>query len=631
MLEPRSLRFRMLLGSLLVELVVMAVIVFNGYRLMNEAVLRTVDTTQDEMAITLTAAVAPAARKGDLTVLQGFFDELTSLDHHGVRYVRVVGSDGRVLLGAGALPGARLPEPDTDLSAAIKRRIVNIRRPLLLAGGEPGLLQFGMSSEALLRARRELLFQGAALTAISVLITALLLGIVANWVYRRLDRVIQSSVALARGDYAQVIPVSGEDEIATLAHNFNLMSAAVRERMKALAASETEFRSLFEQSAVGLALVDTGGRLLRFNRRLCQIMKVGPVELDRLRLEPLPFLAGIARRAHDRIREGHTDPQESDHVYRTGGEVVWLRLTVSAFDSGSGERSLLLVFQDITKQKHAEIALIENRNQLEDLVDQRTAALAEAQQELESFSYSVSHDLRSPLRAITGFSHLLREQWGGEIPASADDYLGRVIAAGKRMDEQIDALLHLSRLFRQEPRLTEVDLSALAGEVAAELQASWKGLAIEFDIRPGLRARADPQLMRMALENLLGNAVKYSSRQALVKVSFGREPTARGEAFCIADNGVGFDMAYASKLFGVFQRLHGRSEFEGFGVGLAGVKRIVARHGGDIWAESNPGQGARFFFTLQTRPQPPGAPAETEPEAIMPVQAELPLGNPDDA
>ncbi len=248
----------------------------------------------------------------------------------------------------------------------------------------------------------------------------------------------------------------------------------------------------------------------------------------------------------------------------------------------------------------------EQQELVERLVEERTRPLREANAELEAFAYTVSHDLRAPLRAVIGFSTMLGDQARGRLDDEHNRILDRVLHAGNRMWKQIDALLGLSRLVRQEMKLTDVDLSAIAEDLLSDRHRADPRLKLEANIARGLRARADATLMRIVMQNLLDNALKYSAGQPLVRIAFEQVDTPRGRAFCVSDNGAGFDPAHADRLFGVFQRLHTEREFAGNGVGLASVKRIVLRHGGEVWAESAPGKGARFYFTLPKQGAPAG-------------------------
>lgn len=218
--------------------------------------------------------------------------------------------------------------------------------------------------------------------------------------------------------------------------------------------------------------------------------------------------------------------------------------------------------------------------------------------ELESFSYSVSHDLRAPLRSIDGFSQILLEDYADSLDEEGADYLGRVRAASQRMGQLIDDLLTLSRTARVSLRREAVDLSEIAGSVAAELRRRDPERGIEFVITEGVRASGDPRLLRVALENLLGNAWKFTARTPEAKIEFGAIRSSERAAYFVRDNGAGFDMAYAGKLFGAFQRLHSPEEFEGTGIGLATVQRVIRRHGGDVWAVGEVSTGATFYFTL---------------------------------
>jgi signal transduction histidine kinase len=241
---------------------------------------------------------------------------------------------------------------------------------------------------------------------------------------------------------------------------------------------------------------------------------------------------------------------------------------------------------------------------LEQRVAERTSQLAATNQELESFSYSVSHDLRAPLRSIDGFSGALLEDYAPRLDAEARDFLNRIRAASQRMGLLIDDLLQLSRVTRDEMRRGPVDLSALAGIVADELRQASPGRAMEFVIAPGLMTHGDARLLQLALENLLGNAVKFSARRPVARIEFGCTERAGGPAFFVRDNGAGFDQAAAAKLFGAFQRFHTTADFPGTGIGLATVQRIIHRHGGRLEAESRPDHGATFYFTLPGQPHP---------------------------
>ena len=276
-------------------------------------------------------------------------------------------------------------------------------------------------------------------------------------------------------------------------------------------------------------------------------------------------------------------------AYRNYGKLSYLELVKQYWGWLTGIVTLLFVLgiaYGYTFRLNRELAHTKTR-------------LEATNKELEAFSYSVSHDLRAPLRSIDGFGLALLEDYGQLLEGEGKIYLERLRANTQRMGELIDAMLELSRVTRTQMHVETVDLSALAKMIAAELTEAASPCSVEFICETGIRAQGDPRLLHIAMENLLANAWKYSGKVAHPRVEFGTGQIAGKPSYFVRDNGVGFDMANADKLFGAFQRLHAEAEFPGTGVGLATVKRVIQRHGGRVWAESSPGAGTTFYFTLK--------------------------------
>jgi PAS domain S-box-containing protein len=363
--------------------------------------------------------------------------------------------------------------------------------------------------------------------------------------------------------------------------------------------SEKKFRGLLEAAPDAMVVVDQQGIIQVVNSRTEKMFGYDRSEIVRQAVEVL--VPGRFQKKHALHREGYYGEHPVRPMgigldlfgLRKDGSEFPIEISLSPLETEDG----LLVsaaIRDVTQRKLIE----ENVQKLNEDLKSRAAQLEGANKELEAFAYSVSHDLRAPLRTIDGFSLALLEDYAEQIPNEGQNYLMRIRTAAQRMAQLIDDLLNLSGVSRAtiEPQI--INLSSLAHNVVRDLQQAHRERIVEIAITPDLVARGDQRLMRIVLENLINNAWKYTSKQEYARIEFGVEDVDHQQIYFVRDNGAGFDMNYANKLFGTFQRLHANSEFPGIGIGLAIVQRIIHRHRGHVWAEGTTGKGATFYFTL---------------------------------
>ncbi len=437
--------------------------------------------------------------------------------------------------------------------------------------------------------------------------------------------------AAAEGKLQQPVTVTGPKEIAAVATQFNRMLAGrqqkeaeiqnlnseLEQRVKArtgelesanaelqkeirvrqhaqeaVRAQQAELQDYIDSMSTLNAKIALDGTLLLVNKIAQQAAGI-PLEA----LLKIKFLDGnwwtFDAQVHERVKAAFAAACSGtavnyDEKLFVFGRVIDIHFSLIPVRAPGGRVAYLVAeARDITQRKAAEAALAEQTRQLEI-----------TNKELEAFSYSVSHDLRAPLRGIDGFTKALAEDYGDRLDEEGKAYLERVRASALRMSQLIDDLLKLSRISRGELRWEEVDLSAIAGEIAQSLRETAPRRSVDFALQPGLRTRGDSRLLRVVLENLLSNAFKFTREKGVSRIEFGATQLNGQKTFFVRDNGAGFDMTYKDKLFGAFQRLHSPEEYEGTGIGLATVQRILHRHGGRAWGEGKEASGATFYFAL---------------------------------
>jgi PAS domain S-box-containing protein len=448
-----------------------------------------------------------------------------------------------------------------------------------------------------------------ALLDVSILIAAFLA--IRLRIVRPLLRLAALSRQFAKGNYQGRAGIKSRDEIGELATAFDHMAdeierdlGRISNDLVELKQTEINLRKLsraVEHSPATVIIADSAGTIEYVNPKFTEITGYTSEEtLGRtpgmLKSEQTP--AEVYRDLWATLRSGREWRGELLNR-KKNGEIFWEDTRISPIKDEQGKIThFIAVKEDITGRKRAEEEIRRLNADLERRVSERTQQLAATNKELEAFSYSVSHDLRAPLRGINGFAHLMEESCGGCDKMDAVGYLGRIRRASTRMGDLIDDLLNLARVTRSRLNCEPTGLSEMARLILADLAEAEPARQVQAEVQDGITITGDPILLRDVLQNLLGNAWKFTARRERANIVFGsREENGETVVF-VADNGAGFDMKYADKLFGAFQRLHGPHDFEGTGIGLATVQRIIHLHGGRIWAEGHIGKGATFFFTI---------------------------------
>jgi len=422
--------------------------------------------------------------------------------------------------------------------------------------------------------------------------------------------IIQLSKACNRiakqGDFSFRVNIQNQDEIGELADEFNQMIEKIEMQQKLAAKTQQElkdneekYRILFEASTDAIFLETIDGDIRDCNHAACLMFRAGKDQLIGLNVSALvlPEMADKLPEIVSRERLSQGIFLETENV-RRDGQVFPVEVSTK-LTRVSGKEVVIAYIRDITRRKIAEKDLQALNVELEKRVNERTAQLAAANKELESFSYSVSHDLQAPLRAIDGFSRQVFERYGHIMDDCGRKNLQVIMDQVKRMNQLIHDLLNFSRTIQKELHVQEIDFNSLVNDVVAELKAHIDATrTIEFLVSPIRKGRGDPALLHQVFVNLIGNGIKFTRQKERAIIEIGYREELSRHVYFVKDNGVGFKTEYSDKLFGVFQRLHSPDQFEGTGVGLAIVQRIIHRHGGEVWAESAVGQGATFYFSL---------------------------------
>jgi len=365
--------------------------------------------------------------------------------------------------------------------------------------------------------------------------------------------------------------------------------------------SEALYRSLVEVLPMNICTKDLQGRFTFVNQRYCEEFKLSAAEIlgkNDFDLHP-PAFAEKFREDDRRVIEGGKSLEMVEEHEPLGGKRTMVQVFKTPIYDAEGQPSgVQIVFWDISERIQTEEEIRRLNESLEQRVAERTAQLEAANRELESLSYTIGHDLRSPIRAIVAYSHILLESLSGRLEAAQENKLRQVNRVSLQMGAMVDEFLGYLRLGKSSPQKEPLQVKPLVERVIASLKKSLKERNLELIVQPMPACVADGQMLEEVYTRLISNAIKFTLPRASARIEIGSLQQAGETCYFVRDNGVGFDLRHASKLFGVFQRLHHQDEFEGLGIGLATVQRILAQHGGRIWAESEPDQGATFYFTL---------------------------------
>jgi PAS domain S-box-containing protein len=468
--------------------------------------------------------------------------------------------------------------------------------------GTPWRVWVEFDEAALLAPARSMLRRMVPATLILIVLGAFLVRVASARVTRPLEELAGAADAIALGDYSRRVDVRRHDEIGRLGSAFNVMATRVAESREVLEArvqartreldeAREELDQFFSMSIDMLCIAGTDGRFKRVNPAWEEVLGWKAADLTSVPYIDLVHPEDVAATTIEaaKLAKGGTTINFENRYQCKDGTYRWLNWKSAAVP----DRGLLYATaRDVTEQKRAAREL-----------QQHASELAVVNRELEAFSYSVSHDLRAPLRSIDGFSQALLEDCADRLGPDGGEHLRRIRDAAQHMGRLIDDLLKLARVTRADVRLEMVDLSSLARTTLEQLAAAEPIRAVDWCVQPDLRASADPRLIQIVLTNLLENAWKFTGKRGRAHIEVGARAEAGATTYFVKDNGAGFDRAYTNKLFGTFQRLHHASEFAGTGIGLATVQRIITRHGGWIRADSTVGEGATFSFTLQPEPQ----------------------------
>ena len=494
-----------------------------------------------------------------------------------------------------------IPAGDTTISFADRAGIRHLGTAVPIAG-TPWRVWVEFNEASLMEPAATLLRRMWPWTVGLILIGVAAVWVVSARVTRPLEQMADVADAIASGDYSRRAVTLRDDEVGRLGSAFNVMAARVAEsreelearvhaRTQELSDSREEMDQFFAMSLDLLCIADLSGTFTRVNPAWEEVL--GWTASD---LTAAPYLglvhpddtASTARESAKLAGGGVTVDFENRYRCKDGSH-RWLSWKAVA---NPRRARVYATARDVTNEKRAAREL-----------HQYAAELSAANRELEAFSYSVSHDLRSPLRSIDGFSQALLEDCGDRLGTDGQEHLRRIRGAAQHMGQLIDDLLKLARVTRAELNFETIDLSEIARRTLTGLTERDRTRAVEWHVEPGLHATGDARLLEIAMANLLENSWKFTGKQTMARIEFGmRNGAGRPREYYVRDNGAGFDAAYASKLFAAFQRLHHASDFPGTGIGLATVQRIVTRHGGHIRAEGVPQQGATFAFTLATEP-----------------------------
>ena len=606
-----TLRGRLVISVALVHAVMMSLFVIDLTGRQSEMLLDRQIEEATALSQTLATSAAGWIVADDISGLQELVEAQRS--NPNVVFVVLTDGDGRILAGTDQ---ARLGQFVLDLPRENRLTVlsrtpslVDVAAPATVGGRQVGWARVGMGQLAVGEKLAEIARNGALYALAAILVGSVIAWFMGRRITRRLYAVQETIDAVRSGERDARSGITGTDEAAVMAGEFNSMLDALGKRDVELRASEERYRSLIEKVQAAIVVHDGQGRVLDSNPLARELLGLTEDALvGRLLVDPGWQLLNedgspmvVADYPASRVlASGRPLRDYVVGIRRPGREdITWTLVNAEPeYDDAGAIERLVVSFVDITDRKRAEEESRTLNLELEQRVVERTRDLQQANEELESFSYTVSHDLRSPLRAISGFTSLLERGYGPALDDEGRRLLGVVIASTANMDTLIDGLLGLSRVGRAALGREVVDMDALVRSVAAELSAREpaRSISIAIDVLPAVTG--DPRVLRQVFDNLIANALKFTRPRAETRIEVRADEGPDEVVYSVRDNGVGFDPAFADKLFGVFQRLHPAAEFEGTGIGLATVSRIVTRHGGRVWAESVPDSGATFFVAL---------------------------------